>query len=161
MGCRDDRRRGDFVNHPGAINGIDFVEYFEDEAAPAGQQHRIEATFLKPPSAALVGSSGSFAISGGTRIVGIRVLDVAAHAMEPLRLNVFVDRTGDFSTYLLSVLHADMDPQLAAAPFGFKASCPTDFDCRRSEEHTSELQSLMRISYAVFCLKKNTTTQHH
>src|SRR3546814_2856355 len=32
---------------------------------------------------------------------------------------------------------------------------------RRSEEHTSELQSLMRISYAVFCLKKKTKTQHH
>src|SRR3546814_10501930 len=38
----------------------------------------------------------------------------------------------------------------------------------RSEEHTSELQSLMRISYAVFCLKKKTKshtndneTQHH
>src|SRR3546814_6730091 len=30
----------------------------------------------------------------------------------------------------------------------------------RSEEHTSELQSLMRISYAVFCLKKR-TTQHN
>src|SRR3546814_8997769 len=29
---------------------------------------------------------------------------------------------------------------------------------RRSEEHTSELQSLMRISYAVFCLKKNKQT---
>src|SRR3546814_1424557 len=29
--------------------------------------------------------------------------------------------------------------------------------CDRSEEHTSELQSLMRISYAVFCLKKKTT----
>src|SRR3546814_1445836 len=29
----------------------------------------------------------------------------------------------------------------------------------RSEEHTSELQSLMRISYAVFCLKKNTENQ--
>src|SRR3546814_970104 len=28
--------------------------------------------------------------------------------------------------------------------------------CARSEEHTSELQSLMRISYAVFCLKKKT-----
>src|SRR3546814_4182607 len=28
----------------------------------------------------------------------------------------------------------------------------------RSEEHTSELQSLMRISYAVFCLKKKTNT---
>src|SRR3546814_3514616 len=31
----------------------------------------------------------------------------------------------------------------------------------RSEEHTSELQSLMRISYAVFCLKKPTTTLTH
>src|SRR3546814_5796291 len=30
----------------------------------------------------------------------------------------------------------------------------------RSEEHTSELQSLMRISYAVFCLKKKNTTHH-
>src|SRR3546814_3911248 len=30
----------------------------------------------------------------------------------------------------------------------------------RSEEHTSELQSLMRISYAVFCLKKKTTRLH-
>src|SRR3546814_5910867 len=30
---------------------------------------------------------------------------------------------------------------------------------RRSEEHTSELQSLMRISYAVFCLKKKRTTK--
>src|SRR3546814_2072029 len=29
----------------------------------------------------------------------------------------------------------------------------------RSEEHTSELQSLMRISYAVFCLKKNRKTK--
>src|SRR3546814_5607979 len=29
----------------------------------------------------------------------------------------------------------------------------------RSEEHTSELQSLMRISYAVFCLKKKTHTE--
>src|SRR3546814_6617408 len=36
--------------------------------------------------------------------------------------------------------------------------------CFRSEEHTSELQSLMRISYAVFCLNKNntyTTPVHH
>src|SRR3546814_1754517 len=31
----------------------------------------------------------------------------------------------------------------------------------RSEEHTSELQSLMRISYAVFCLKKKTNNRKH
>src|SRR3546814_2123527 len=33
-------------------------------------------------------------------------------------------------------------------------------DLFRSEEHTSELQSLMRISYAAFCLKHKTTTVH-
>src|SRR3546814_4506783 len=32
---------------------------------------------------------------------------------------------------------------------------------KRSEEHTSELQSLMRISYAVFCLKKKKKTKNH
>src|SRR3546814_9236723 len=32
---------------------------------------------------------------------------------------------------------------------------------RRSEEHTSELQSLMRISYAVFCLKKKNKNTHN
>src|SRR3546814_5149358 len=34
-------------------------------------------------------------------------------------------------------------------------------DPERSEEHTSELQSLMRISYAVFCLKKKTAKNQH
>src|SRR3546814_9580076 len=36
---------------------------------------------------------------------------------------------------------------------------PTPASATRSEEHTSELQSLMRISYAVFCLKKQTHKQ--
>src|SRR3546814_1749729 len=43
-------------------------------------------------------------------------------------------------------------------PFAWRAIRAFRFDqeaaCDRSEEHTSELQSLMRISYAVFCLKK-------
>src|SRR3546814_9289714 len=42
----------------------------------------------------------------------------------------------------------------AASSACCRHTMPTE---RRSEEHTSELQSLMRISYAVFCLKKNTT----
>src|SRR3546814_10711946 len=49
-----------------------------------------------------------------------------------------------------------------------KDSCPLMWDlpaiCQpfgeRSEEHTSELQSLMRISYAVFCLKKKKTKEY-
>src|SRR3546814_8931617 len=35
-----------------------------------------------------------------------------------------------------------------------RGTCPPYSSMSRSEEHTSELQSLMRISYAVFCLKK-------
>src|SRR3546814_10760699 len=37
---------------------------------------------------------------------------------------------------------------------GWRARVPEHLEQVRSEEHTSELQSLMRISYAVFCLKK-------
>src|SRR3546814_5858240 len=44
-----------------------------------------------------------------------------------------------------------------------KAWIPVDgyYDAGRSEEHTSELQSLMRISYAVFCLKKKKNNTNH
>src|SRR3546814_2258283 len=47
----------------------------------------------------------------------------------------------DFDPHLLVVDHRGVERAVAVA-------------LRRSEEHTSELQSLMRISYAVFCLKK-------
>src|SRR3546814_10592357 len=42
-----------------------------------------------------------------------------------------------------------------------QAAALPDLQQVRSEEHTSELQSLMRISYAVFCLKKKNTTHSH
>src|SRR3546814_8515207 len=42
----------------------------------------------------------------------------------------------------------------ADAPFFFSQSWFGEYPWERSEEHTSEPQSLMRISYAVFCLKK-------
>src|SRR3546814_8982287 len=51
---------------------------------------------------------------------------------------------------LLERRHGDIDPNGTAM-----AKDIGD----RSEEHTSELQSLMRISYAVFCLKKKTTNK--
>src|SRR3546814_5859594 len=46
------------------------------------------------------------------------------------------------------------DRRGAAAGLGHDLDDPAARPWRRSEEHTSELQSLMRISYAVFCLKK-------
>src|SRR3546814_2697487 len=57
-------------------------------------------------------------------------------------------------------MHPERHPQE-----GIDVACALDRAHRhavaRSEEHTSELQSLMRISYAVFCLKKKRTENNH
>src|SRR3546814_4935969 len=51
---------------------------------------------------------------------------------------------------------------LRRAATGCSSSTPAFSTGRaRSEEHTSELQSLMRISYAVFCLKQNKSNHRH
>src|SRR3546814_7560228 len=52
------------------------------------------------------------------------------------------------------------DHELMAAGFRLHDAQVGDDTDRRSEEHTSELQSLMRISYAVFCLKKKKITHN-
>src|SRR3546814_6459960 len=53
--------------------------------------------------------------------------------------------------------------QRDSLPGARRAASPQGGDgfAQRSEEHTSELQSLMRISYAVFCLKKKKHKQTH
>src|SRR3546814_6726171 len=55
-----------------------------------------------------------------------------------------------------TVIRPDHGPEIMAAPIRWLASRQSSevSGMRRSEEHTSELQSLMRISYAVFCLQK-------
>src|SRR3546814_10105129 len=50
----------------------------------------------------------------------------------------------------------DANPLGSAAGYGVNLALDRD---HRSEEHTSELQSLMRISYAVFCLKKKNNNE--
>src|SRR3546814_5173742 len=49
----------------------------------------------------------------------------------------------------------------AVARPGDRRWARSDATSARSEEHTSELQSLMRISYAVFCLKKKNNNEKH
>src|SRR3546814_18076012 len=72
----------------------------------------------------------------GERIEQGQLLDLTVEQFHPQRLGVRFGR-----------MHVD---HLAAHAIGTAAQF-------RSEEHTSELQSLMRISYAVFCLKKKKT----
>src|SRR3546814_8451963 len=72
-----------------------------------------------------------------------------------------------YTTLFRSPAHEDHRSQKHRSLFRDASPDPCVIDtlargCRkcglvRSEEHTSELQSLMRISYAVFCLKKNNT----
>src|SRR3546814_5956891 len=65
-----------------------------------------------------------------------------AHRRQPCRADPDVERPGSDA--------APVDRTAAA----FHGRAVDRVETQRSEEHTSELQSLMRISYAVFCLKK-------
>src|SRR3546814_2552450 len=79
-------------------------------------------------------------------------LEVRDLVLAPGELTVVFGDSGIGKSCLVDVLSGMM------APAGFEADISgqeIDFDEYRSEEHTSELQSLMRLSYAVFCLKKN------
>src|SRR3546814_2796822 len=57
----------------------------------------------------------------------------------------------DIEAVIHAIIHRSQGPDTKVGCVGY---C---LGGRRSEEHTSELQSLMRISYAVFCLKKKNT----
>src|SRR3546814_3315215 len=62
--------------------------------------------------------------------------------------------------YLRLVEAMAEDPEVVGEAFNFSTETPLtvlELVAARSEEHTSEVQSLMRSSYAVFCLKKKTT----
>src|SRR3546814_953873 len=64
--------------------------------------------------------------------------------------------------HLAAVLHDAAEYVIGDLITPFKSAVGPDYkvlEKRRSEEHTSELQSLMRISYAVFCLKKKKKQQ--
>src|SRR3546814_5541999 len=61
--------------------------------------------------------------------------------------------------------HRQLSPRCTLEPWRDRRGHPAAWRRRgqpaRSEEHTSELQSLMRISYAVFCLKKKNKIKRH
>src|SRR3546814_1144408 len=81
--------------------------------------------------------------------------EILLDALDTPRVYVPIDIAGDFLDLTVTRMRARF-PELDVQPV--VADFTTDFDLAgeipRSEEHTSELQSLMRISYAVFCLKK-------
>lgn len=121
--CDDERRSGVLLDPAHPLNGIDFVEFRREPA----NRFVLDATFLKNAPAAGV---ANFRVSGGIRIVDLRVVGVETVATNPLVLRVLVDREGDFSPYGLAIDHPSIDIQRNEAVFSFKAACPGEFDCR-------------------------------
>src|SRR3546814_787361 len=121
-------------------------------------------------SAAIAGKI--YAKHGTTTATRLLVIDKVP-AADPAKLPASLGEAPDLATLLAWVTdHVPPRPApptaapASAVPILLSASLPQGRGrkpaaCRegRSEEHTSELQSLMRISYAVFCLKKK-ITQH-
>src|SRR3546814_8999459 len=69
------------------------------------------------------------------------------------------DMKGGIAVILAALSALEGSP--LAPRVGYDVMINSDEETGRSEEHTSELQSLMRISYAVFCLKKKKTDTHN
>src|SRR3546814_8498434 len=87
--------------------------------------------------------SGTIALTGDQEVAAALARSMTAElTLSPWSLLTDIDTVGVASQL------ADLDPARL-------------HHHERSEEHTSELQSLMRISYAVFCLKKKNHTQKH
>src|SRR3546814_10281319 len=119
-----------------------------------------------PAADRVVVKVGSSSISGDNahRIDNIVEALAAAHARGT---EIVLVSSGAIATALpfldLAGRPSDLATQQAAAAVGQNVLMwryQTSLD-RRSEEHTSELQSLMRISYAVFCLKKKKKPNNH
>src|SRR3546814_8455003 len=94
--------------------------------------------------------------SGGDNVAPQRVEGFLALQPEIGQAMVY----GDRRPYLVALIVPDTD--FAAEWARRRGRSPQSLadDPNRSEEHTSELQSLMRNSYAVFCLKKKNTTPY-
>lgn len=123
LSCGDEHRSGVLLDPAHPLNGIDFVEFRREPV----NRFILDVTFLKAPPALSV---SSFTVSGGIRIVDLKVTAVETVAGDPLRRRVLVDREGDFSPYVLEVAHPTMDLERNQAVFSFKAACPSEFDCR-------------------------------
>src|SRR3546814_10873244 len=103
-------------------------------------------------------------VENGPRLIGREDEDVSAAVRGILEAEGIDIRTGvgdiAFARKGDSIV-ATLDDEVVACSHVLLAvgRVPNTADLGRSEEHTSELQSLMRISYAVFCLKKKKNTQ--
>src|SRR3546814_5816312 len=109
-------------------------------------------------------SLSAFSTSGGSASSGRRSAtpliasrtSLAAASMSRLRVNSMSTEARPLRLRDWMISTPSMPDSASSSTWVMRVSTTA----ARSEEHTSELQSLMRISYAVFCLKKKTRTQN-
>src|SRR3546814_1935614 len=85
-----------------------------------------------------------------------RVVVVDGNRLEDFDFETAAKKQLKGNTYLAQVTRVEPSLQAAFVEYGGNRH---GFLAFRSEEHPSELQSLMRISYAVFCLQQTTTSK--
>src|SRR5271166_4122364 len=110
-----------------SFNGIDFVEIVDDA------QTVLKVHFLNAVSLGKL--TGSPTIAGGEVIQTVAVLPINEATdwgleEEHVVLTLHVAAPGDFSSYLLTIPSAVLDPFFNQVQFSFKARCPSDLDCQ-------------------------------
>jgi hypothetical protein len=134
--CENENRRHD-VRKSGS-NGLDYLEVSKDQST-------LFVYFLGKAPEGL--DKENVRITGGRRFRDIQVTDIRIKRVEDPekddRLEVRVNKPGDFSTYRLSLValdeeghpteepFPDFDPRYYHLDFSFKAGCLTDLDCRQ------------------------------
>src|SRR3546814_4735035 len=87
------------------------------------------------------------------------LVNVTAEELANIEIRVENFGSGALATYSDGVITIDDDAAGVGWFIDLTPAESSEFAASRSEEHTSELQSLMRISYAVFCFKKKKEKQ--
>src|SRR3546814_7421219 len=101
---------------------------------------------------------------GGAMQVDVKLVRDLAEMLDVTNLSEIEVQDGERRIRVARTISAVpttfMPAQTLAAQPGLAAAPAAEAPAARSEEHTSELQSLMRISYAVFCLNKKQNSLH-
>lgn len=136
LSCREVQRREDV--RAASLFGLDYVEVADE------QQLTLNVFFLgKAPQNI---ETANVVLTGGRRIRDVQIKTVRVHRQPDPTLDdyleVRVNKAGDFSDYKISLLKTvngqptsdpmdGFDPRYSQICFSFKASCPTDLDCKQ------------------------------
>lgn len=127
--CNDNQRRSE-LSAPGApVKGIRAVEVFKTAPGDPLEQRVLVVYFFNNVLPAQMDNAHlqKFHVSGGVRVKDVRVQSVQAFAD---RLEITLDKYGDFSEYILEIDSTELDPIFRCRRFNFKVDCPNPFDCQ-------------------------------